>query len=129
MPRVVHFEIQAENPQRAVAFYKALFGWECTSWGGPSAYWLVNTGEPGEPGINGGLLVRNGPRPADGQSVNAYVCTTDVKAIDESIALLNKLGGSVVVPKMAVPGIGWLVYAKDTEGNIFGMMQNDPAAR
>jgi predicted enzyme related to lactoylglutathione lyase len=30
---------------------------------------------------------------------------------------------------MAIPGVGWLCYFKDTEGNIFGMMQNDPAAK
>ena len=37
-------------------------------------------------------------------------------------------GGSIAVPKMAVPGIGWLAYVKDTEGNILGVMQADSAA-
>lgn len=62
MPRPVHFEIHAENPQRAIDFYTKLFGWQFSQWGGES-YWLVKTGEQGTPGIDGGLLPRRGPRP------------------------------------------------------------------
>ena len=65
----------------------------------------------------------------DGQAVIAYVCTVDVAEIDESIATVVANGGTVVVPKMPLPGMGWLVYCKDSEGNIFGMMQNDPNAK
>jgi len=50
----------------------------------------------------------------------AYVCTVDVASVDASIATVEASGGTVVLPKMAVPGVGWLVYCKDTEGNIFG---------
>ncbi len=128
MPRVVHFEIHAESPERAAAFYKALFGWEMTKWGGPMEYWMVRTGPAGTPGIDGGLLKRMGPGPAGGEPVIAYVCTVDVASVDESLAAAVRLGGQVAVPRMPVPGVGWLAYAKDTEGNVFGMMQNDPAA-
>src|SRR5206468_9528940 len=83
MARVVHFEIQAEKPERAIAFYTKLFGWKFPKWEGPMPYWLITTGE-NEPGINGGLLARNGPTPKDGQSVNAYVCTVGVANLDES---------------------------------------------
>ena len=38
-------------------------------------------------------------------------------------------GGSIALPKMPVPGVGWLAYFKDTEGNIFGAMQGDANAR
>lgn len=34
----------------------------------------------------------------------------------------------MLVPKTAAPGVGWLAYCKDTEGNIFGLMENDPSA-
>src|SRR2546423_11695103 len=54
MARVIHFEIQAENPDRAISFYENLFGWEFTKWDGPQPYWLVKTGPEGQPGINGG---------------------------------------------------------------------------
>jgi predicted enzyme related to lactoylglutathione lyase len=128
MPRVVHFEIHADNPERAVAFYSKVFGWSFKSWGGPMPYWLITTGENG-PGINGGLVPRRGPAPADGQAVNAYVCTVDVPNIDEFSGKALAAGATVALPKMPVPGVGWLAYFKDSEGNIFGMMQNDPNAK
>src|SRR5580765_3861181 len=126
MSRVVHFEIHADNPTRAVEFYKSLFGWECTKWDGPVEYWLIKTGPDSQPGINGGLVKRQGV--IDGTAVIAYVCTVDVASVDATAHKLATLGGTIVVPKMPIPGIGWLVYAKDTEGNIFGFMQRDAAA-
>jgi predicted enzyme related to lactoylglutathione lyase len=126
MPRVIHFEIHAGDPERAIAFYRALFGWEFTRWNSEIEYWLVKTGE-GQPGIDGGLVRRRGE--IDGTAVIAYVCTVDVAAVDEAAKRAVELGGEVVVPKMPIPGVGWLVYAKDTEGNIFGCMQSDPSAR
>jgi predicted enzyme related to lactoylglutathione lyase len=129
MPRPVHFEIQAADPKRAIAFYTALFGWAFNKWEGPLDYWLIKTGEKGTIGIDGGLLPRRGPPPVAMQSVNAYVCTIAVDNLDATLARVGELGTMVVVPKMAVPSVGWLAYANDTEGNIFGMMQPDTAAK
>ena len=127
MPRVVHFEIHASDPSRAISFYEKLFGWTFQKWDGPMEYWMVITGPDGAPGINGGLLPRRGE--LDGQAVIAYVCTVDVESIDAAIVRAELNGGNVVVPKMAVPRVGWLVYCKDTEGNIFGMLQADAGAK
>ena len=127
MPRVIHFEIHAGDPARAINFYEKLFGWTFQKWEGPMPYWLVMTGADSEPGINGGLLQRQGE--IDGQAVIAYVCTTGVEDVDASTATAEANGGTVVVPKMPIPGVGWLVYCKDTEGNIFGMMQADTNAK
>jgi predicted enzyme related to lactoylglutathione lyase len=127
MSRVVHFEIHAENPERAVQFYSRLFNWEFTKWGGQMEYWLIKTGEDGTPGINGGLLKRQGA--IDGQAVIAYVCTIDVASVDRLVDEIPRHGGTIALPKMPVPGIGWLAYAKDTEGNIFGFMQRDAQAK
>ncbi|HYP27326.1 MAG TPA: VOC family protein [Blastocatellia bacterium] len=126
MPRVIHFEIHAEEPQRAVSFYESAFGWQFQRFGGPQDYWLIRTGPEEQPGIDGGLLKRMGP--VDGQAVTAYVCTVDVPSVDEAASKVESIGGTVVMPKMAIPGVGWLVYCKDTESNIFGMMQEDSAA-
>lgn len=140
MPRVVHFEIHASDPQRAVKFYSDVFGWDIKKWGAPEGaydgdmqYWLVMTGSSGSEtkgkegqGIDGGLLVRRGPAPAEGQPVNAFVCTIEVENVDAFVAKVTGAGGTVAAPKMPVPSVGWLAYCKDTEGNIFGMMQNDP---
>jgi hypothetical protein len=129
MPRPVHFEIQAGDPERAIAFYNALFGWTFNKWEGPPDYWLIKTGEANTRGIDGGLLPRRGPAPAAMQAVNAFVCTADVVDLDASVLRVGELGGTIVVPKMAIQTVGWLAYASDTEGNIFGMMQMDSAAK
>ena len=127
MPRVVHFEIHAAEPEKAVAFYQAVFGWEITKWDGPMEYWLIKTGPDGEPGINGGMLRRHGT--IDGTAVIAYVCTVGVPSLEATMEAIAAAGGQIVVPKMAVPHIGWLAYAKDTQGNIFGILQPDSAAK
>jgi predicted enzyme related to lactoylglutathione lyase len=70
------------------------------------------------------MLIRSGPAPVTGQGVNAYVCTIDVENLDEMIKKVETMGGKIALPKMDMGGIGFLAYALDTEGNIFGMMQS-----
>jgi hypothetical protein len=129
MERVVHFEVHAENPERAAKFYADAFGWEIKKWDGPVEYWLVTTGPEGTMGINGGILRRKGTAPTKGQAVNAYVCTLGVTSLDESITKATAAGATMALPKMPIPGMGWLAYCKDTEGNLFGMMQSDMSAK
>jgi hypothetical protein len=129
MLRPIHFEIQADDPVRAIKFYQSLFGWTFTKWDGPMPYWLVTTGSDGTPGINGGLHPRVGARALEEQAVIAFVCTVDVSSVDIFAAKAEQAGGRIVMPKTAIPGVGWLSYAKDTEGNIFGMIENDPKAK
>lgn len=126
MPRVIHFEVHAEKPERAIKFYREVLGWEFTKWDGPQPYWLIKTGPDGQPGINGGMIPRRGA--VDGQAVIAYICTVDTPSVDEYLKKAQAGGGSVAVPKMPIPGVGWLAYCKDTEGNIFGLMQADQKA-
>lgn len=127
MPRAVHFEIQASDPQVLIDFYTGLFGWSFNKWEG-GQYWMIHTGPDEEAGINGGLLPRRGPPPVAMAPTNAFVITVDVEDIDAELAKAESGGGDVVVPKMAVPGIGWLGYVKDPDGNVFGMMQADISA-
>ena len=129
MPRPIHFEIHAADPQRAIGFYSKLFGWTFSKWESPMDYWLIKTGEKGTPGIDGGLLPRRGDAPAAMQPCNSWVCTVDVADVDSTAKRVAELGGTIVVPKMAIPTVGWLTYGHDTEGNVFGMMQMDAAAK
>jgi len=122
MPRPVHFEIPADNPQRAIDFYSNVFGWQFTKWDGPMDYWLISTGKSAEPGIDGGLLQRREPN-------QPCVNTVGVENLDKTMASVLSSGGTIAVPKMAIPGVGWLAYCKDTEGHIFGMMQPDASAK
>lgn len=121
MSRPIHFEIMAKDPNRAVEFYSTVFGWQINKWEGPEPYWLVMTGAEGTPGINGGI----GQSRGEALTVN----TIGVESVDEMAAKVTSLGGKVVVPKMAIPGVGYLVYCQDTEGIVFGMMQPDSSAQ
>jgi predicted enzyme related to lactoylglutathione lyase len=119
MNRIVHFEIPATDPAALIAFYQEVLGWRFDQWG-DQPYWLITTGE-GEPGINGGLMARRDP-------AQPVVNTADVASLDESLARVEAAGGTVVVPKMPIPTVGWLAYFKDPDGNIFGLMESDPSA-
>jgi predicted enzyme related to lactoylglutathione lyase len=128
MPRPIHFEVHADDPERAIRFYTDVLGWNFANWGaGGMDYWVVTTGEEGTPGINGGMMRRIGP--INGDSVIAYVCTVDVPDLDAYLEKAVAAGATLALPRMPIPGVGWLAYVKDTEGNLFGMMQADPAAK
>jgi uncharacterized protein len=120
MPRVVHFEVSADDPERAGAFYRSVFGWEISKWGDQD-YWVVKTGPDSEPGINGGVFRRKGPV--------GHVNSIAVPSIEEYAAKIEANGGTIVVPKMPIPGVGWLAYAKDTEDSVFGIFQADPSVK
>jgi len=120
MPRPVHFDMSAEDPERAVQFYGDVFGWTFQKWDGPMDYWMVTTGTDGI-GINGGLSRRSGD--------NATIMNTiDVPSVDDYLDRITSAGGKVVMPKDAVPGVGWFAEFVDPEGNHFGIMQPDSEA-
>jgi len=126
MSRVIYFEIHASDPEALIHYYSALLGWSFTKQEAMD-YWLVDTGSADQPGINGGLVRRPVAGPAESQAVNAFICTVQVDSLDETLAANAGLGGVVALPKMPVPGVGWLAYVKDPDGNILGLLQPDEA--
>ena len=121
MNRITFFEIPSDDPDRSRQFYSKTFGWTYEQFG-DQPYWMINTGNDETPGINGGLMKKNHPQQPVTNSIQ-------VEDIDATVAAIESNGGQIVVPKMAIPTIGWLAYFKDPDQNIFGVMQNDPAAR
>ena len=123
MPKVIHFEIPAEDTRRAVAFYEKAFGWKISSYGTEGMdYWLVTAGEDRESGINGAIAKEDVTHPA---TVN----TISVPSFEDAVKKIKAARGKILGPKMAVPNVGYMAYCKDTEGNIFGIMQTDPKAK
>jgi uncharacterized protein len=130
MSRVIHFEIHATLPEKSMAFYKEVFGWTFKKAEGlQHDYWFITTGPSKEAGIDGGLFKRMGNPAPDGSAVNAFVCTIKVKDLSASMSKAEKAGGLMAMPKMAIPGVGWLCYFRDVDGNIFGMMEDDATAK
>jgi predicted enzyme related to lactoylglutathione lyase len=125
--RVVHFEIEAVDRERASAFYARAFGWQTQQLGADMGnYVVVQTGDPKEPGgINGGIF--SSP-PGATKELNAYSCVIGVENIDEAMANVRSAGGELMGDKMDIPTIGTLARCKDTEGNIFTILQPLPTA-
>ena len=118
--RVVHFEIPSEDPEKSMSFFEEVFGWQFRQFG-EQPYWFVITGEEGAPGINGGLMKRKDPR-------QPVVNSVMVENIDQTLADIEKAGGTVVVQKMAIPGMGCSAYFMDPDKNIHGVWQVDENA-
>jgi predicted enzyme related to lactoylglutathione lyase len=117
--RPVHFEFMTADPDKTAAFFAKAFGWATEKWDGPMEYHMVRTGEG--PGIDGGI----------GRSPDGKPFTCNVVAVENLDATLRKVtaaGGQVVMPKFAIPTVGWLAYAAEPTGIVFGMMQGDPGA-
>lgn len=131
MNRIVHFEIQTDNPERAMKFYQQVFGWEFPKWLEEPPYWGVMTAEQDstEPGINGGLLQRPAQGPPRECSANAFICTVLVDDFDATAKKIEAAGGVVATPKFSIAGMAWQGYFLDTEGNTFGIHQRDPNAK
>ncbi|TFG30130.1 VOC family protein [Candidatus Thorarchaeota archaeon] len=123
MNRVYYFEMPVEDFDRAIKFYETVFGWKVTKSDRPSGpYYSVKTGDDSKQGINGSFFKKE-----EGWSSVSNVINVD--DIDGCIAKLQDLGGEMIFPKTIINGVGYLAYFKDTEGNTFGMMQNDPKAQ
>jgi predicted enzyme related to lactoylglutathione lyase len=120
-----YFEIQANDPKRAIDFYGAIFGWTFTRAEGlPVEYWRIQTDGP-----RGGLLQRPAQPPAPAQGTNAFVCSMEVGDFDATAKKITNAGGKVALPKFAVPGVCWQGYFLDTEANTFGIFQPDASAK
>jgi predicted enzyme related to lactoylglutathione lyase len=127
---IVHFEIPADQPERAVKFYRELFGWKIDRYEGAEVgmeYWMLQTvptdaeGMPTRPGVNGGLMRRMFP----GQALVNYIAVPNV---DEFVKKAERLGAKVLMGKHPVPGMGWFAQLSDTEGNVFAIWETDPNA-
>jgi predicted enzyme related to lactoylglutathione lyase len=117
---ICHFEIPADDVGAARAFYAKLFGWSIQAAPGQD-YFFVRTSEEHADALGGGIL----PRVDPAHGITLYVT---VESVDDAVSKLQELGGEVVVPKTAVPRLGWTVTARDPQGNCIGLFQRDAEA-
>ena len=121
MGRVSHFEITADDPERAAAFYRKAFGWEFNDWGGPFKYLLATTGPKDQIGIDGAIMARH-------HTNQAVINTISVDTWEAGAQAVKDAGGTVLSEKDAIPGQGYFAYCRDTEGNVFGIFEANAAA-
>jgi hypothetical protein len=117
--KLVHFEVPAQDTNRALGFYGSMFGWEFQEYpGAPGGYHMTQTGEGQGGAIHGA---------ADGGGIPGIFVYFDVDDINAGAARVRELGGEAEEPG-PVPQMGWYARCKDTEGNGFGLWQNDESA-
>lgn len=123
MNRIVHFEIEASNPERAKKFYSEAFGWEMNQMGEDMGNYITIMTAPDkstEPGINGGIYPAiNGKR-----EINAYRCVIGVEDINKAMEDVKAAGGKCIEEKpMDIPKVGLFIPCEDPEGNKFSILQ------
>jgi|SRR5271170_3523914 len=118
---LVWFEIPADDPSRARAFYNKLFGWKLNPLPHMADYWHIDTGGP-DASADGGLMKRMHPA----HTITNYI---NVPSVTRFMAKVKKLGGSICKPKTAVPGMGYLAICQDTENNTFALWEMNPKAK
>lgn len=128
MPKIVHFEIPADEPDRALSFYEQAFGWKATKMEGPQDYWLVTAGEKEEPGIDGAIGKREDFANLYPKQSPAVTTVIGVASVEESLKRIQDAGGAVLMPKSPIPGVGYAAYFQDSEGNVLGVFESDEAA-
>jgi predicted enzyme related to lactoylglutathione lyase len=122
MPTIVHFEIAADDLQRAKKFYSDLLGWKIEKVPGPMDYWMIaTTDENGQPGLGGGMMPRQNPQ-------HMVINYFDVPSVDQYTAKVEQAGGKIVMGKTTVPGMGYFAVCLDTENNPLGIWETDSNA-
>jgi uncharacterized protein len=136
LPTIVHFEIPADDIERAKKFYNDLFGWKIEKWPGtddsqltstatgqPIEYWMVTTtDDKGNKALGGGMMKRQMPE----HQITNYI---NVNSVDEYASKVEKLGGKVAAHKHAVPGMGYFALCLDTENNPFAVWESNENAK
>jgi hypothetical protein len=136
LPTIVHFEIPADDIERAKKFYNELFGWKIeklpgtadsqltsAATGQPIEYWmLTTTDDKGNKAIGGGMMKRQMPD----HRITNYI---NVNSVDEYVSKVEKLGGKVTTPKHTVPGRGYFALCLDTENNPFAVWESNESAK
>jgi predicted enzyme related to lactoylglutathione lyase len=117
MPQLSHFAINTDDIDKSRAFYERVFGWKITAWGPPGFYQIEGAG------VRGALQKRRDL--VAGQRTLGFECTIAVDSIDATEKAVLAAGGTVVLPRSTIAGVGTLAFFQEPGGNVFGAMQYD----
>jgi len=120
-----HFAINADDVPASRAFYERVFGWTFNPWG-PPGFFQIETGSDGKPGVPGALQQRR--QLLDDQPMTGAECTFAVDDVDATAAAVQAAGGTLLLHRFTISGVGHLIFFKDPAGNAIGAMQYDPTA-
>jgi len=118
MPKFVHIDISADDPQRAADFFTKVFGWGVRKFEGPIPYWLIraSSSPDDDTAIGAGIAKRE-------EAWQSVAPTIEVPSVDEYARKIEAAGGTIVQPKTLIPDVGYLATFKDTEGNVFAILE------
>lgn len=123
--KLTHFAIHTDDIERARNFYEDVFDWGFASYG-PSEFLQIRADKTEDGELIGALQSRK-YSPLD-EKIIGLECTISVEDIDDIIQKVKNNGGEILIPKTAIPTVGWIVKFLDTEGNLICALQSDPSA-
>jgi uncharacterized protein len=124
-PNLSHFAINADDVPASRTFYETVFGWTFDAWG-PPGFYRIRTGPAGEPAVQGVLQQRR--QLLEDRPTLGLECTFAVEDVDATVAAVRAAGGTILMERFTISGVGHLVFFKDPAGNPVGAMQYDTAA-
>jgi predicted enzyme related to lactoylglutathione lyase len=122
---IVHMDIPATDPKAAGAFYAAVFDWQVQT--DPTYDYTMFQAEGGPAGgfTQVGRAGDAVPFQYRAGEVLVYINTDD---IEDSLSKVAAHGGTAVLPKTEIPGVGWWAVFRDPSGNHIGLFTAAPRA-
>ncbi len=115
--RIVHFEFEASDIERAKRFYEELFGWSFSDLTDPVRYSLIDAGDS----ANGGVYL------SEGEPDRHFKLYFDIDDIDAALEKVRALGGEAG-NKQPISGVAWVARCFDSEGNELTLFESDESA-
>jgi uncharacterized protein len=122
---LAHFAVNADDVHASKAFYESVFGWTFSAWG-PPGFFQIQTGSEADPGIKGAIQQRR--ELVSGMPTVGLECTFAVDDVDATARAVEQAGGTLLMQRFTISGVGHLIFFADPSGNPIGAMQYDPAA-
>lgn len=123
--KLTHFAIHIDNMQRARNFYDGVFDWDFNSYGQDD--FLQIKADKSENGELIGAMQSRKYSPVS-EKIIGFECSIGVENIEETIDKVKSNGGQILMPKTAIPHVGWIAKFLDTEGNLICAIQYDKTA-
>lgn len=123
MNKVMHFDIHASNADKTREFYEAVFDWKCNSYAGAEEFYQISTSEGEVIGAISGRKYN-----PDLKNIYGFECSISVDDVEDTIRAVEKAGGKTLMPRTAIPGVGWIAKFLDPDGNLFCAIKYDKSA-
>ena len=124
MNRLMHFDIHSSNTENSKEFYESVFDWKCNSYSGAEDFFQISASDGSVIGAISGRKYN-----PDSKDIFGYECSISVDDVNATIEAVERAGGTTLMARTAIPGVGWIAKFLDPEGNLFCAITYDREAK